>query len=75
LWRTGEKVADELREPLTGREMTVRHRLPTMDSNTEIADDRRCSPTRSRPTSNPLCCKLDVPGRRAAVHRAAAPSA
>ena len=58
-----------LTEPLTDREMGVLRLLPSMRSNTEIADELFISVNTVKVHLKSLYRKLDVPNRRDAVRR------
>jgi LuxR family maltose regulon positive regulatory protein len=58
-----------LLEPLTNREQSVLQLLPTMMSNSEIADELFVSVNTVKAHLKALFRKLDVGSRRGAVHR------
>ena len=60
---------EPLAEPLTDREMGVLRLLPSMLSNTEIADELFISVNTVKVHLKSLYRKLDVPNRRGAVRR------
>ena len=61
-----------LSEPLTERELTVLHLLPSMQSNDEIAEEMFVSVNTVKVHLKTLYRKLDVPNRRSAVRRSRA---
>jgi LuxR family transcriptional regulator, maltose regulon positive regulatory protein len=64
-----ETEPEPLAEPLTDREMGVLRLLPSMLSNTEIADELFISVNTVKVHLKSLYRKLDVPNRRGAVRR------
>lgn len=64
-----ESEPEPLAEPLTDREMGVLRLLPSMLSNTEIADELFISVNTVKVHLKSLYRKLDVPNRRGAVRR------
>lgn len=64
-----EPLTQPLTQPLTDREMGVLRLLPSMLSNTEIADELFISVNTVKVHLKSLYRKLDVPNRRGAVRR------
>lgn len=66
---TAPPEPDPLLEPLTDRELTILWALPTMQTNTEIADDLFVSVNTVKTHLRTLYRKLDVANRREAIRR------
>jgi LuxR family transcriptional regulator, maltose regulon positive regulatory protein len=68
--RPAPATAEPLLDPLSDRELTVLRYLPTMMSNAEIAGELFVSVNTVKTHLKQIYRKLDVTGRRDAVHRA-----